>query len=129
MQGEQKITQMLLEVAAQFIELVASEEERQTHLGIACAAWNLSILPKSKRNKEYNKYVAEIRRQIDDKETMDHFKKDLRIIIKKDLNGLMAAKLKLYPTEKKPIISAQLENLDDVHYRVTATFARSDHSL
>lgn len=121
MQGEQKITQMLLEVAAQFIELVASEEERQTHLDIACAAWSLSILPKSKRNKEYNKYLAEIRRQIDDKETMDHFKQDL--------NGLMAAKLKLYPTEKKPIISAQLENLDDVHYRVTATFARSDHSL
>ena len=52
---------------------------------------------------------------------MEHFKQDL--------NGKIAAKLKLYPTEKKPIISAQLENLDDVRYRVTATFARSDHSL
>ena len=40
MQGEQEITQMLLDVAAQFIGLVASEEERQTHLDIACAAWN-----------------------------------------------------------------------------------------
>jgi len=46
---------MILDVAAQFIEMVESEEERQTHLDIACAAWNLSILPKNKREKEYKK--------------------------------------------------------------------------
>jgi len=43
---------MILDVAAQFIEMVESEEERQTHLDIACAALNLSILPKNKREKE-----------------------------------------------------------------------------
>lgn len=60
MNGEQKVSQMILDVAAQFIELGSSEEERQTHLYIACKAWNISILPKSKRNKEYNKYLNEI---------------------------------------------------------------------
>ena len=118
MQGEQKITQMILDVAGQFIELVESEEERQTHLDIACAAWNLSILPKSKRKKEYNKYLNEIRKQINDKQMMEYFKEDL--------NGLVKAKAELYPNEKRPIISAKIENIDDKQYRVTASFARME---
>jgi hypothetical protein len=118
MQAEQKITQMILDVAAQFIELVESEEERQTHLDIACAAWNLSILPKSKRKKEYNKYLSEIRKQITDRRMIEYFKEDL--------DGLIKAKIELYPNEKRPIISAKIENLNDKQYRVTASFARME---
>ena len=114
--GEQKVSQMILDVAAQFIELGSSEEERQTHLDIACKAWNISILPKSKRNKEYNKYLNEIRAEISDGEIMKYFKEDL--------DGLIKAKLALYPNEKKPIISARIENISSDQYRVTASFAR-----
>ena len=115
MNGEQKVSQMILDVAAQFIELGHSEEERKMHLDIACRAWNLSILPKSKRNKEYNKYLNEMRSRINDEEIMKWFKEDL--------DGLIRAKLELYPNEKKPIISAKLENIDSGQYRVTASFA------
>ena len=107
---------MILDVAAQFIELGSSEDERQTHLDIACKAWNISILPKSKRNKEYNKYLNEIRAKINDGEIMKNFKEDL--------DGLIRAKLALYPNEKKPIISARIENISSDQYRVTASFAR-----
>jgi hypothetical protein len=44
--------------------------------------------------------------------------------LKEDLDGLIKAKLELYPNEKKPIISAKLENIGSEQYRVTATFAR-----
>jgi len=116
MNGEQKISQMILDVAAQFIEYGGSSEaERQTHLDIACKAWNLSVLPKSKRNKEYNKYLADIRLKIKDKEMMKWFKEDL--------DGLIQAKQDLYPDEKKPIISAKIENINSSQYRVTASFA------
>ena len=84
---------MILDVAAQFIELGSSEEERQTHLDIACKAWNISILPKSERNKEYSKYVNETRSKINDRQIMKYFKEDLE--------GLIKAKLELYPNEKK----------------------------
>ncbi len=116
MDSEQKVSQMILDVAAQFIELGSSEEERQTHLDIACKARNISILPKSKRNKEYYNYLNEMRSRIKDKQIMKHFKEDL--------DGLIKAKLELYPNEKKPIISAKLENIDSSQYRVTASFAR-----
>ncbi len=116
MNGEQKVSQMILDVAAQFIELGSSEEERQTHLDIACKAWNISILPKSKRKKEYNKYLNEIRAKINDREIMEYFKEDL--------DGLIKAKLELYPNEKRPILSAKIENISSDQYRVTASFAR-----
>jgi hypothetical protein len=51
MNSEQKVSQMILDVAGQFILMVESEEERQTHLDIACAAWNISILPKNIRTR------------------------------------------------------------------------------
>ena len=51
MNSEQKVSQMIIDVAGQFIEMVGSAEERQTHLDIACAAWNISILPKKKETK------------------------------------------------------------------------------
>ncbi len=57
-----------------------------------------------------------MRSRIDDKQIMEYFKKDLE--------GLIKAKLELYPNEKKPIISAKLENFDSGKYRVTASFAR-----
>jgi len=116
MSNEQKVSQMILDVAALFIELGNSEEERQTHLDIACKAWNISILPKNRRNKEYNKYLNKIRSKIKDKEIMEHFKEDL--------DGLIQAKLDIYPNEKRPIVSAKIENIDSTQYRVTAAFAR-----
>jgi hypothetical protein len=116
MGNEDKVSQMILDVAAQFIELGNSEEERQTHLDIACKAWNLSILPKSRRTKEYNNYLTEVRLKIKDKDVMKYFKEDL--------DGLIAAKIELYPNEKRPIISAKLENIGSTQYNVTAAFAR-----
>ena len=116
MNNEEKVSQMILDVAAQFIELGGSEEERHTHLDIACKAWNISVLPKSKRNKEYNKYLDEIRSIIKDNQIMQHFKEDL--------DGLIKAKLELYPNEHKPIVSAKIENINSEQYRVTALFAR-----
>ncbi|EIC23010.1 hypothetical protein [Thiorhodovibrio frisius] len=116
MNTEKKVSQMILDVAAQFIELGTTEEERQTNLDIACKAWNLSILPKSKRNKEYNKYLDEMRLLINDKEVMKW--------LKEDLNGLMQAKVELYPNEIRPIVSAHLKNIETDQYEVTASFAR-----
>jgi len=118
MSNDIKVSQMILDVAAHFIELVKSEEERQTHLDIACKAWNISILPKSQRNKEYNRYLNEVREKITDKETMSYFKEDL--------DGLIKAKMELFPNEKKPIISAKIKNIGSTEYQVTAAFARRD---
>ncbi len=114
--SDQKVSQMILDVAAKIIELGSSEEERQTHLDIACKAWNLSILPKSKGNKEYHNYLNEMRAKLKDKEIMKW--------LKKDIDGLIKAKIDLYPDEKKAIISAKLKNVGSGQYQVTAAFAR-----
>ena len=116
MTDSKKVSQMILDVAAQFIELGKTELERQTNLDIACKAWNISLHPKSKRNKVLNQYFDEMRSLINDKQVMIYFKEDLK--------GLIKAKLALYPNENKPIVSAVLENVGSSHYRVTASFAK-----
>jgi hypothetical protein len=116
MKNEKKVSEMILNLAAKFIEMGETEEERQQNLDVACTAWNLSILPKSTRNKEYNNYLNAMRSLIKDREVMKWFKLDL--------NGLIQAKLTLYPNEKKPIVSAKLENVGSNRYVVTAAFAR-----
>lgn len=116
MLAEKNLSQMIVDVAGQFIELETSQVGRDAHLQIACKAWNISILPKSKQKKEYYKFLEEMRSIIKDKETMKWF----RI----DLDGLIKAKLDLYPEHKMPIVSASLENVDKGQYRVRVTFAR-----
>ena len=41
-----------------------------------------------------------------------------------DLNGLIDAKIDHFPNEKRPIVSAKIENINSDEYRVTAAFAR-----
>jgi hypothetical protein len=43
-----------------------------------------------------------------------------------DLNGLIDAKIELFPNEKRPIVSAKIENINSDEYRVTASFARKE---
>ena len=118
MNSEQKVSQMILDVAGQFILMVDSEEERQTHLDIACAAWNISILPKNIRDKEYKKYFKTMKSLLNDPELIKYFEMDL--------NGLIDAKIDLFPNENRPIVSAKIENINSDEYRVTASFARKE---
>ena len=116
MSSEQKVSQMILDVAAQFIEMVDSEEERQTHLDIACAAWNISILPKDKKEKERKKYLNKAKKRLKNAQLIKYFEEDL--------DGLIKAKEDLFPNEQKPIVSAKIENINSTQYRVIASFAR-----
>ena len=118
MNSEKKVSQMILDVAGQFILMVESEEERQTHLDIACAAWNISILPKNIRDKEYKKYFKKMKSLLNDPELIKYFEMDL--------NGLIDAKIELFPNENRPIVSAKIENINSDEYRVTAAFARKE---
>lgn len=93
MNSEQKVSQMILDVAGQFILMVESEEERQTHLDIACAAQNISILPKNIRDKEYKKYFNKMKSLLNDLELIKYFEMDL--------NGLIDAKIDS-PLELRP---------------------------
>jgi len=116
--NEQKVSQMILDVAGQFIQMVESEQERQTHLDIACAAWNISILPKNKRDREYKKYFNKMKRLLNDPQLIKYFEEDL--------NGLIDAKIDLFPNENRQIVSALIENINSKEYKVTAAFARED---
>ncbi len=116
MNNEQKISQMIIDIAGQFIEMVEPVEERQIHLDIACVAWNLSLLPKKQRNKEYKKYFNKMTKRINNPEAIKYFEMDL--------NGLMKAKVDLYPNVKKTIVTAQVENINSDQYRIIASFSR-----
>ena len=43
-----------------------------------------------------------------------------------DLNGLIEAKTALFPNENRPIVSANIENINSDEYRITAAFARKE---
>ena len=44
-----KMSEMIIDLASDYIELGSTLEEKQSHLNVVCIAWNISILPKSAR--------------------------------------------------------------------------------
>jgi hypothetical protein len=53
-----KISQMIIDLASDFIELGATLEEKQSHLNAVCIAWNISILPTNIREQALTHFVT-----------------------------------------------------------------------
>jgi hypothetical protein len=107
-----KISQMIIDLAWDFIELGTTLEEKQSHLNIACIAWNISILPTYIREQALAHFLVEYKKNnpSDDEGNINNIKRDMELLIKE--------KIRKFPSVKKPIEHAKiLEN--DAEYRIT----------
>jgi hypothetical protein len=101
-----KASEMILDVAMGLIEMGEDLEEKQNYLNLACTAWNISLLPESKRNDAIEQCVAEYRNMNDDvdEEDCNNIRENYKLIIKH--------KVKAYPFSQKQMIDAIVEIID-----------------
>ena len=45
-----KLSQMIIDLASDYIDLGSTAEEKQNYLNVVCIAWNISLLPNKYRN-------------------------------------------------------------------------------
>ena len=98
-----KISEMLLDVCADFIALAPDDRMRQQMLQGAASAWNIACMPPSKRDDALRRFMVEYRAGNPNRTEPDYEN------IKQDMLLLIEKKLKLYPDVHAPIVHVSTE--------------------
>ena len=103
--GKPKISEMVLKVAAGYIDLGETTEQRENYLRSACSAWNIACVPAPNREHAIKQYLAQFQK-INQAAVSDYqgFKEDLR--------RLITQKDKLYPDVDVLIIGSRIEMIN-----------------
>jgi len=110
-QGIIKLSEMIINVAGDFINLGQTIEEKQSNLNMACIAWNVSTISKQKQEKAIKLFLEDYKKFNPGIDYIDEVEKDFRILIDK--------KIRIYPNEKRIIVSAEyLDNNGDEKIRI-----------
>ena len=113
---KRKMSEMIWEMAAGFLGLGDTMAERQNRLNAACSAWNMACCPPEVRQRQLEQY----------KEGYLRFNPatspgDLANILK-DMELLIERKLKMFPDDKRQIVSARVVKVGNV-YRIEVASA------
>jgi hypothetical protein len=100
--AQRKMSEMIWEMAADFLGVGDTMAERQNRLNAACSAWNMACCPPEVRQRQLEQY----------KEGYLRFNpatspSDLANILK-DIEMLIERKLKMFPEDKRQIVSAKV---------------------
>ena len=100
-----KISEMLLKVAAGYIDLGENLEQRENYLRSACSAWNIACLPALKREGAIKQYLEQYQKiNKADQSDCQALEEDLRLLI--------TQKDQLYPDVNVPIVDSRIENIN-----------------
>jgi len=99
---KRKMSEMISEMAANFLWTGDTIEERQSRLNAACSAWNMACGSPDVRQHQLERFG----------ESYQRFNPAIRPTdlanIVKDMETLIERKLKLFPDDKRQIVSAQV---------------------
>ena len=111
----QKVSKMLLDVAADFIAMGEDLEDRQQYLNTAVSAWNIACLDSADREKAVRKYRKSYRRMnpLSTHRDCANVEENLRVLISK--------KDKLYLNVRTQIAGATIEEKDGREYLAIAS--------
>lgn len=108
-----KISEMVMEFAADYINMGDTLEERQSYLNSACTAWNIAILDEQTRPVALEKYLDKYMALNPGITDATNLKKDMLLLIQE--------KLRLFPEVKKLIADAELKMVDGKHVVTVAS--------
>ena len=113
---KRKMSEMISEMAADFLGVGDTIGERQNRLNAACSAWNMACGSPEVRQRQLEQY----------KEGYLRFNPatspgDLANILK-DMELLIERKLKMFPDDKRQIVSARVVKVGNV-YRIEVASA------
>ena len=106
-----KISQMIIDLASDYIELGSTLESKQNHLNVVCIAWNISILPERNRKMAITHFLANYKKNNpgDDEKNMKNIERDMELLIEE--------KIRRFPHFTTPIEYATISE-NDSEYRI-----------
>ena len=99
---KRKMSEMISEMAAGFLWVGDTIDERQSRLNAACSAWNMACGLPEVRQRQLEQYREGYLRF-----NLATSPSDLANIIK-DMETLIERKLKMFPDDKRQIVSAKV---------------------
>jgi len=99
---KRKLSEMISEMAAQFISVGKTPEEKHHRLTAACSAWNMACGSPEVRQKQLEQYVEGYQRFIPATSPGDLAN------IRRDMESLIERKLQMFPDDKRQIVSARV---------------------
>ena len=99
---KRKMSEMISEMAAHFISVGKTPEEKQSRLTAACSAWNMACGSPDMRRQQLEQYVEGYQRNNPATSPGDLAN------IRKDMEALIARKLQMFPEDERQIVSAKV---------------------
>jgi len=108
---KRKMSEMISEMAAGFLDVGDSVRQRQNRLNAACTAWNMACKSPKARQRQLEQYSKEYFRVNPATTPID-----LADIVK-DLESLVERKLKMFPDDLRQVVNATVVKIGD-DYRI-----------
>jgi hypothetical protein len=102
MDRPRKVSEMISEMAAYFIDTGKTAEDKHNRLTAACSAWNMACGSPDVRRRQLEQYVEGYRR-FNPAASPDDLAR-----IRKDMETLIERKLQMFPDEHKQIVDAKI---------------------
>jgi hypothetical protein len=99
---KRKMSEMISEMAAGFLGVGDTIEERQNRLNAACSAWNMACGSPEVRQRQLDQY-AEGYLRFNPATSPDDLAK-----IRKDMETLIGRKLQMFPDDRRQIVGARV---------------------
>jgi len=117
MTQNRKMSEMISEMAANFISEGKTPEEKHHRLTGACSAWNMACCSPEMQRQQLEQYVEGYRQNNPATAPTDPAN------ILKVMQSLIERKLELFPEDKRPIVSAKVMMVGK-DYRIEVASAR-----
>jgi len=99
---KRKLSEMISEMAAQFIGIGKTPEEKQSRLTAVCSAWNMACGSPEVRQRQLEQFVEVYQRFNPATSPSDLAN------IRRDMESLIERKLQMFPDDKRQIVSARV---------------------
>ena len=113
---KRKMSEMISEMAAGFVWVGDTIDQRQNRLNAACSAWNMACASPEIRRHQLERYGEEYLRS-----SPSTSPKDLANVLRV-MQSMIEQKLKMFPDDKRQIVSAQVVRVGKT-YRIEVASA------
>ena len=114
-----KVSEMLMDVAREYVVMGEDIEEKQQLLNGAASAWNIACLGKKERERSIKKYLRKYKK-MNPHQTKEEYRN-----VEEDLKLLIKVKDRLYPDIKVQVAHAEVkENGEKLHVTVISIVER-----
>jgi hypothetical protein len=107
--AKRMMSEMISEMASNFISIGKTPEEKQNRLAAVCNAWNIACIPPKRRRRQLDQYFEEYRR------SNPAISLNNVAAIRKDMETLIKRKLRMFPHDRRQIVGAQIVMVEEGH--------------